>query len=228
MKRVIEIRAAEGGEDSKLFVSDLAGAYTKLGMKLGWTTRLIDVRPGECSIEVEGKDLSGLDNEPGGHRIQRVPPTERKGRVHTSTVTVAVVDGDESCKPVILNRSDLKIEWYSGTGAGGQYRNKHQNSCRITHIPSGIVAKAECRSRQNSLDSAMAELQRRLDHLQERQYNNNIACDRKAQIGSGMRGDKIRTYRFQDDRVHDHITESSGKCSTILKGNFDLLWPKKM
>ena len=81
MKRVIEIRAAEGGEDSKLFVSDLAQAYTKLGNKLGWTTRLIDVRPGECSLLVEGKDLSGLDNEPGGHRIQRVPPTERKGRV---------------------------------------------------------------------------------------------------------------------------------------------------
>ena len=152
-----------------------------------------------------------MNNEPGGHRIQRVPPTERKGRVHTSTVTVAVIDSEDAWTAPTISKNDLKIEWYSGTGAGGQYRNKHQNSCRITHIPSGIVAKAECRSRQNSLDSAMAELQRRLDHLQERQYNNNIACDRKAQIGSGMRGDKIRTYRFQDDRVHDHMHDLFGR-----------------
>ena len=92
MKRVIEIRAAEGGEDSKLFVKDLADAYQRLAGKLGWTTRLLDVRLGECSIEVQGDDLTGLYNEPGGHRIQRIPPTEKKGRVHTSTVTVAVID----------------------------------------------------------------------------------------------------------------------------------------
>ncbi len=226
MKRVIEIRAAEGGEDSKLFVSDLAGAYQKLGTKKGWTTRLIDVRPGECSIEVQGVDLSGLDNEPGGHRIQRVPPTERKGRVHTSTVTVAVIDSEDAWTAPTIQKSDLKIEWYSGTGAGGQYRNKHQNSCRITHLPTGIVAKSECRSRQNSLDSAMAELQRRIDDSVKRSYNNSIASDRKSQVGSGMRGDKIRTYRFQDDTVHDHLTNKRASCSQILKGNIDHLWPK--
>lgn len=127
-----------------------------------------------------------------------------------------------------IAKNDLRIEWYSGTGAGGQYRNKHQNSCRITYLPTGTIAKAECRSRQNSLTEAMAELQRRLDEINQRQYNNTIACDRKAQVGSGMRGDKIRTYRFQDDRVQDHLTGLAGKCSTILKGNIDLLWPKKM
>lgn len=173
---------------------------------------------------VEGKDLSGLDNEPGGHRIQRVPPTERKGRVHTSTVTVAVVDGDGSCKPVTIQQSDLKIEWYSGTGAGGQYRNKHQNSCRIIHIPTGITAKAECRSRQNSLNSAMAELQQRIDNQVQISYNNSIASDRRQQVGTGMRGDKIRTYRFQDDSVQDHLTDCRAKCSSVLKGNLDLLW----
>jgi peptide chain release factor 1 len=186
------------------------------------------VRQGEVSIEVQGADLSGLDNEPGGHRIQRVPPTERKGRVHTSTVTVAVVDRMTEIESVTIPQSDLKIEWYSGTGAGGQYRNKHQNSCRITHLPTGTVAKAECRSRTNSLTEAMAAIQTRVDTAAERCYNSNIASNRKQQVGSGMRGDKIRTYRFQDDRVQDHISSLAAKCSTVLKGNFDLLWPKKM
>ena len=224
MKRVIEIRAAEGGEDSKLFVSDLATAYSKLGTKLGWTTRLIDVRLGECSLEVEGVDLSGLDNEPGGHRIQRVPPTERKGRVHTSTVTVAVIDGDGTCSSVSITQSDLKIEWYSGTGAGGQYRNKHQNSCRITHIPTGIIAKSECRSRSNSLAEAMASIQQRVDDQHNRCYTNSIASDRKSQVGTGMRGDKIRTYRFQDDSVQDHLTGKRSKVKKVMNGNFDELW----
>ncbi len=182
------------------------------------------MRLGECSLEVEGADLSGLDNEPGGHRIQRVPPTERKGRVHTSTVTVAVIDTSAPMIKVTIPSSDLKIEWYSGTGAGGQYRNKHQNSCRITHLPTGIIAKAECRSRTNSLDEAMTEIQRRVDEQRQRQYNNTVAGDRKRQVGSGMRGDKIRTYRFQDDSVQDHLTGHRAKCSAVLKGNIDLLW----
>ena len=224
MRKVIEIRAAEGGEDSKLFVSDLATAYSKLGSKLGWTTRLIDVRLGECSLEVEGADLSGLDNEPGGHRIQRVPPTERKGRVHTSTVTVAVIDRIEGIRPSTIPQSDLRIEWYSGTGAGGQHRNKHQNSCRITHIPSGEVATAQCRSRQNSLDMAMADIQQRVDNQHQRSYNSNIASNRRAQVGSGMRGDKIRTYRFQDDVVQDHNSGKKSSVKRVLNGNFDLLW----
>lgn len=153
-----------------------------------------------------------------------MPPTERKGRVHTSTVTVAVIDGSSDPDSVAISKNDLKIEWYSGTGAGGQYRNKHQNSCRITHIPTGIIAKAECRSRQNSFEEAVAAIQQRVDFELKELYNNNIAKDRKRQVGSGMRGDKIRTYRFQDDRVQDHLTGKSAKCSTILKGNVDLLW----
>ena len=222
MKRNIEIRAAEGGDDSKLFVSDLAQAYIKLAGRLGWTTRLIDVRPGETHIEVEGADLSGLQNESGGHRIQRVPPTERKGRVHTSTVTVAVID--PSAPTIKVKDADLKIEWYSGTGAGGQFRNKHQNSCRITHLPTGMVATSQTRSRQNSLTLALTDIQERVDNLIKAQYNNNLASDRKSQVGTGMRGDKIRTYRFQDDSVQDHITGKRGKCNAILKGNFELLW----
>jgi peptide chain release factor 1 len=120
--------------------------------------------------------------------------------------------------------ADLKIEWYSGTGAGGQYRNKHQNSCRITHIPTGITAKAECRSRTNSLEEAKLAIQQRVDSEAQRQYNTTVASDRKRQVGTGMRGDKIRTYRFQDDNVQDHLTGKRAKCSSVLKGNVDLLW----
>ena len=175
-------------------------------------------------ILVEGSDLSALNNECGGHRIQRIPPTERKGRVHTSTVTVAVIDRIEGTRPSSIPDCDLKVEWYSGTGAGGQHRNKHQNSCRITHIPSGVVATAQTRSRQNIYNLAVAEIQRQVDEHNNRQYNNTIASTRKNQVGTGMRGDKIRTYRFQDDRVQDHITGKVASTKRVLQGNFDLLW----
>lgn len=137
-------------------------------------------------------------------------------------MTVAVID--ESAPTIRVMDADLKIEWYSGTGAGGQYRNKHQNSCRITHIPTGITAKAECRSRTNSLEEAKLAIQQRVDSEAQRQYNTTVASDRKRQVGTGMRGDKIRTYRFQDDNVQDHLTGKRAKCSSVLKGNVDLLW----
>ncbi len=175
-------------------------------------------------ILVEGTDLSGLDNECGGHRIQRIPPTERKGRVHTSTVTVAVIDCIEAIRASTIPESDLKVEWYSGTGAGGQHRNKHQNSCRITHIPTGLVATAQTRSRQNSYNLAIQNIKETLDNDTKRQYNNTIASTRKNQVGSGMRGDKIRTYRFQDDRVQDHLTGKTASTKRVLAGHFDLLW----
>ena len=224
MKKIIEIRAAEGGEDSKLFVKDLAQAYIRLALRLGWTSRLINEYLGEIHLEIEGTDLLGLDNEPGGHRIQRVPPTERKGRVHTSTVTVAIIDAAESQRAVAIPSIDLKIEWYSGTGAGGQHRNKHQNSARVTHIPTGIVVTAQCRSRQNSLNQALETIQIQVNSIVKTQHDKSVAGERKSQVGSGMRGDKIRTYRFQDDKVADHITGRSAKCGQVLKGNFDLLW----
>lgn len=120
--------------------------------------------------------------------------------------------------------TDLRIEWYSGTGAGGQHRNKHQNSCRITHIPTGVVATAQCRSRQNSYNEALDALEKRIASSVERQYNMTVAEDRKQQVGSGMRGDKIRTYRFQDDVVKDHVTGKSSSARKVLAGNFNLLW----
>lgn len=175
---------------------------------------------------MQGDDLNALEAECGGHRIQRVPPTERKGRVHTSTVTVAVIDPANKADPKLAQRADtdFKIEWYSGTGAGGQHRNKHQNSCRLTHIPTGIVETAQCRSRQNSYDEAKANIILRLDGMAKGQ-NRAITSDiRKGQTGSGMRGDKIRTYRFQDNTVKDHNTNIQKSLDKVMDGNFDLLW----
>jgi len=178
--------------------------------------------PGEVFIEVKGTDLSELHNEAGGHRIQRVPPTERKGRVHTSTVTVAITDPELQVEE--YRESDFRIEWYSGTGAGGQHRNKHQNSCRMTYVPTGQTATAQCRSRQNSLESAKTALLDTLSSLARKEFKHNLDINRKQQVGSGMRGDKIRTYRFQDDTVKDHITGQSASVSKVLKGYFNLMW----
>lgn len=178
------------------------------------------------SIKIVGKDLSGLSNEPGGHRIQRVPPTERKGRVHTSTVTVAVIDLEiaKDARTSALADSDFQIEWYSGTGAGGQHRNRHMNSCRMTHVPTGIVKTAQCRSRQNSFDEARSALLQTLTAMHNDTNNQKIASDRKQQVGSGMRGDKRRTYRFQDDSVTDDVTGKKTTTTKFMKGFVDVLW----
>lgn len=180
-------------------------------------------RPGEATIEIEGADLFCLDREAGGHRIQRIPPTERRGRVHSSTVTIAVINPLEIRK-IEFNDRDFRVEWYSGSGAGGQHRNKHQNSCRITHIPSNVVATAQTRSRQSSLQLAKNDILNRLNKFQIQRAYDTMAIDRKIQVGSGERGDKIRTYRFQDNIVKDHRSEKSAALDKVMSGNFQLLW----
>ena len=167
--------------------------------------------------------MASFYNECGGHRIQRIPPTETKGRVHTSTVTVALVD--DAVSQVHIDPKDISIEWFSGSGAGGQHRNKHQNCIRILHIPSGIrVVGASERSRVANQKIAMEELDRRLNAVVLSSHKNETAKIRKEHVGSGMRGDKIRTYRFQDDTVVDHISNKSASVKQVMKGNFDLLW----
>jgi peptide chain release factor 1 len=135
---------------------------------------------------------------------------------------VAVID--PSVQQIQFSDTDFRVEWYSGTGAGGQHRNKHQNSARITHIPTGVVATAQCRSRINSLEQARATLLAQLTTATQIRQNQAVASERKLQVGSGMRGDKIRTYRFQDDTVKDHITEKTSTVSKVMRGYFDLLW----
>lgn len=164
-----------------------------------------------------------LSQEAGGHRIQRIPPTERKGRVHTSTVTVAVLD-EASIASTELNPKDLKLEWYSGTGCGGQNRNKVMASCRLTHIPTGIVKTSQTRSRETSYAQALAALTEAVSSGLVSKQLEKFNSIRKNQVGSGERGDKMRTYRFQDDIVKDHRTGKTASTSKVMAGNFDLLW----
>ena len=179
--------------------------------------------PGTSSICVRGANLNNLDQEAGGLRMQRVPPTERRGRVHTSTVTVAVIDQSQK-QTFVIAENDLQVEWFSGTGKGGQHRNRHMNSCRLKHQPSGLVVTSQTRSRVNSYQNALETL----TQLIQKQTNNthHMAANqtRKIQIGSGERGDKIRTIRFQDDMVVDHRTGKTLSASKFMQGNMDQLW----
>ena len=178
---------------------------------------------GILAIAISGCDLAGLQNETGGHRIMRIPPSEKRGRVQTSTVTVAVLDEFDAV-PAITSDHDLRIEWFSGTGAGGQHRNKHQNSCRLIHITSGLVVTAQTRCRTSSEAAARDEMQRRLHETCHSNRKNHHDAVRKDQVGSGMRADKIRTYRFQDDVVKDHITGRDAALNSVMCGKFNLLW----
>jgi peptide chain release factor 1 len=123
-----------------------------------------------------------------------------------------------------FNERDFKVEWYSGTGSGGQHRNKHQNSCRLTHLPTGAVATAQCRSRENSLEEAKAALLKKLNDKANGEQDLAIFNEKRAQAGSGERGDKVRTYRFQDNTVRDHKTNKNAACDRVMQGNFHLLW----
>lgn len=177
-------------------------------------------------IEITGRDLSKLKQEAGGHRVQRVPPTEKKGRVHTSSVTVAILNTNVSAdvRYSQIADSDFRIEWFSGTGAGGQHRNKTKNCCRLIHIPTGVNESRQGRKRESNLRDAKQAILTRLNQAQQDATSQIVANVRKNQVGSGMRGDKIRTYRFQDDRVTDHQSGKRAKSTKVMKGFFDLLW----
>lgn len=163
--------------------------------------------------------------EAGGHRFQRVPPTEKRGRVHTSTVTVAVSQDVETASAGSRDLRDeqLSVSWFSGTGAGGQHRNKHQNSCRLLHVPTGIVVKSEERSRTASYAAALQELTQRVGDQRVAGDHAKRAEQTKIQVGSGMRGDKIRTYRLQDDQVVDHRSGRRARWRDVERGNFSEL-----
>jgi len=191
----------------------------------------------------DGIDVGLLLNEAGGHRVQRVPPTERRGRVHTSTVTVAVLQGkgshrqkarhdprhgcaEEACHPCSRrSESDYRVEWFRGSGAGGQHRNKHANSARVIHLPTGLKQECQGRRREANLHAARTALDDLLDAGLERDARRKADAVRASQIGSGMRGDKRRTYRFQDDTVTDHVSGKRARLSQVMKGDFDVLWP---
>jgi peptide chain release factor 1 len=231
MKKIIEIRSAEGGDDSKLFVQDLATAYMKLSYSKGWKSQTLlnnksSLGSHEIHISVEGNNLKGLLNESGGHRIQRVSPTEKRGRVHTSTVTVAVLEKNASVNSNLLKRelNNYRFEPFRGSGAGGQHRNKNWTGIRCIHTPTGIKQERCSKSQHKNKQDSLKAVNEMLDKKIKEEKNSIISSDRKNKVGSGMRGDKIRTYRFQDDLVIDHKTHKTAKSSKIMKGKIDLLW----
>ena len=144
--------------------------------------------------------------------------------MHSSTVTVSVLPETGQGAPLIVPEADLHLEWYSGSGAGGQHRNKHQNSARLRHLPTGILVTAQCRKREESLRQARAALLERITTLARTETRGRENMVRADQVGTGMRADKRRTYRFRDDRVQDHLTGRSAACSAVMRGRFDLLW----
>lgn len=178
------------------------------------------------SLHIDDKKASLLKKEVGGHRIQRLSGLGKKARVHSSTVTVSVLEetGFGGHPASQRDPEHFVKEWYSGSGAGGQHRNKRQNSLRLRHIPTGEVVTAQCRKRPESEATAFAEMFLRLDNLCEYDKAVEQSSERKAQTGTGQKADKRRTYRFQDGRVLDHLTKKKAPSTKVMKGHFELLW----
>ncbi|MEZ4960508.1 MAG: peptide chain release factor 1 [Saprospiraceae bacterium] len=208
---IFEIRAGTGGDEASLFAGDLFRMYSKYFEAQGWKTELLYENEGtaggykEVSIEVRGTDVYGkIKFESGVHRVQRVPTTESKGRVHTSAATVAVMPKMEM-EDVNINRSDLKIDTFRSSGAGGQHVNKTESGVRLTHIPTGVVVECtEGRSQHSNKEIAEQRLYQKIYDMQRNKMNSEMAAQRKSLVGSGDRSEKIRTYNFPQNRVTDH------------------------
>lgn len=225
----VEIRAGAGGEEASLFVSDLFRMYSRYIEHRGWKLEVMDSNPTglggfkEIIFKVEGKGAyRNLRYESGVHRVQRVPVTEASGRIHTSTVSVAVLPEAESVD-VEIKSEELRVDTYRSSGPGGQHMQKTDSAVRITHIPTGIVAACqEERSQMKNKLRAMAVLRARILAMREEEQNKKISQDRKSQIGTGERSEKIRTYNYSQNRVTDHrINLSLYNLSDMLDGNVD-------
>jgi len=228
---IMEIRAGAGGDEAGLFAADLFRMYSRYAQSKGWEIDIIDSNESgiggfkEVIFEVKGKGaFSRMKYERGVHRVQRVPITESSGRIHTSTATVAVLpEADEV--DVSINPDDLKIDFYHSRGAGGQNVNKVATAVRITHLPTGIVAICQDeRSQLRNRTKAMSVLRARLLDMEQRQQETQIAMERRSQIGTGDRAEKIRTYNFPQDRVSDHrFGLTLRNLPQILEGELDEL-----
>ncbi|MCL4869469.1 MAG: peptide chain release factor 1 [Anaerolineae bacterium] len=225
----IEIRAGAGGDEAGLFAADLLRLYTRYAETQGWKVELIDEnRTGvggykEVIIQVKGKGAySQLKYESGVHRVQRVPATESQGRIHTSTVTVAVMPELEEVD-ITLDERDLEITNTFSAGPGGQHMQKNATAARVVHKPTGIMIRIQSQRSltQNKL-MALQILQARLQEMEEAKQSAAIAADRKAQVGSGERSEKIRTYNYPQNRVTDHrVGYTSYNLASVMEGNLE-------
>lgn len=225
----VEIRGGAGGEESALFAADLYRMYTMYADKRGWQTEVMSASETELGgykeivFRVAGEQVySRLKFESGVHRVQRVPATESQGRVHTSTTTVAVLPEAEEVD-FYLDPNDLRIDTFRSSGAGGQHINKTSSAIRITHIPTGTVVECQDeRSQHKNKDKALRVLRSRLYEAEVEKQQAAIAADRKSQVGTGDRSERIRTYNFPENRVSDHrIKLTLYKLDQFLNGDMD-------
>jgi peptide chain release factor 1 len=228
---IMEIRAGAGGDEAGLFAADLFRMYGRYAQSKGWGVDIINVNESgigsfkEIIFEIKGKGVfSRLKYERGVHRVQRVPITESSGRIHTSTATVAVLPEAEEVE-VSINPDDLKVDIFHSRGAGGQNVNKVATAVRITHLPTGLVTTCQDeRSQLRNKTKAMAVLRARLLDMEQRKKEAEVTRQRRSQVGTGDRAEKIRTYNFPQDRVSDHrIGLSLHNLPRILEGELDEL-----
>ena len=224
---IMEIRPAAGGDEAGIFAGDHFRMYSKYAESVGWTIDILDAQPTELNgykemvFEVRGTEVYGwMKYESGVHRVQRVPATESQGRIHTSTVTVAVLPEVEEVDEIAIDTKDLRIDTYRSSGAGGQHVNKTESAIRITHLPTGlVVACQDERSQIQNRARAMKILQAKLVDMERRRIEEEHAADRKSQVGTGDRSEKIRTYNYPQSRVTDHrIGMSVKNLSAVMNG----------
>ncbi len=226
---IIEIRGGAGGEEASLFAASLYRMYTMYAETRGWKQEILSVNETglggfkEISFSIMGEGAySRLKYESGVHRVQRVPETESQGRIHTSTVTVAVLaEADEVA--VDISPTDLRIDVFRASGAGGQHINKTESAVRITHLPTGLVVECQDeRSQYKNKDKAMKILRSRLYEQMQQEQNAKIASERRLQVGTGDRSERIRTYNFPQGRMTDHrIGLTLYQLEDIMNGNLD-------
>ena len=226
---IVEIRAGAGGDEAALFAAEIYRMYVKYAESQGWKVEVMEAEESEAggfsliSFNVIGDGVYGkLKYESGSHRVQRVPKTETQGRVHTSTATVLVMPEMEEVD-VQINKSDLRIDTYRASGAGGQHINKTDSAVRITHLPTGIVATSQDgRSQHDNRDKAMKALVARVYDYFQSQQTEAIDSERKSKVGTGDRAEKIRTYNYPQNRVTDHrIGLTIQQLDRIIEGKLD-------
>ena len=226
---LLEIRAGAGGDEASLFAQDLYRMYSMLSEERGWKLEVMSLSPSpikgikEIVVSIQGgKVYSQLKYESGVHRVQRVPQTEASGRIHTSTATVAVLPEAEDVD-IQIDSKDLKIEAFGASGPGGQNVNRNYTAIRVTHKPSGMVVSCQDeKSQHRNKEKALRILKSRLLDIAQSEQHEQIAQNRKSQVGSGQRSEKIRTYNFPQSRVTDHrLNLTSHRLETILDGDLN-------
>jgi peptide chain release factor 1 len=226
----LEVRAGTGGDEAAIFSGDLARMYQRYAERIGWSTEIINENRSELGgfkeviMRVSGQNVySQLKFESGTHRVQRVPATESQGRVHTSACTVAIMPEVDSVDEIDINPADLKIDTYRASGAGGQHVNRTESAIRITHIPTGVVVECQDeRSQHKNRARAMSVLQARLLAAAQEKQHSEQSENRKLQVGSGDRSERIRTYNYPQGRLTDHrINLTLYKLEEIMEGGLE-------